>query len=435
MWKIEGPLENRNGSLYFDSCSVEELAREYGTPLYVMSENRLRDNYLRLNNAFKKHYDNFKLYYAVKANNNLSVLSILRQEGAGADCSAPSEISLALKAGFRKEDIIYTGNYNTVEELRYAAENGVMINLDDVPLLEKLASLCIPAELPGICFRFNPGMGKGGMEKLVFGGPDAKFGIVEEKIIPAYRRAKELGFRNFGIHMMTGSNVLDANYFPQVADMLFVLCDRISREVGIEFSFVNIGGGFGVPYKPGEPDLDIDAVAKMVTDRFKQRITEKGMQSRLLIEPGRYIACDAGILLASVHHIKTTGKKIVGTDAGMNTLLRPAIYGSYHQIYIANKLNEQRKENVTVVGQVCENTDHLARDRELPIVQEGDVLAVLNAGAYGFAMSSQYNSRPRPAEVLVCNGNSELIREKENFEDLVGRQTVPKRLLREAPQG
>jgi diaminopimelate decarboxylase len=206
------------------------------------------------------------------------------------------------------------------------------------------------------------------------------------------------------------------------------LCDRISREVGIEFSFINIGGGFGVPYKPGEPDLDIDAVAKMVTDKFKQRITEKGMQPKLLIEPGRYIACDAGILLARVQHIKTTGKKIVGTDAGMNTLLRPAIYGSYHQIYVANKLNEPKKETVTVVGQVCENTDHLARDRELPIIQEGDVLAVLNAGAYGFVMSSQYNSRPRPAEVLVCAGNSELIREKENFEDLVGRQTVPQRL-------
>ncbi len=426
MWRIEPPLENRGGELFFDGCSVVELAEKYGTPAYIMSENRIRTNYRRLSGAFKKHYSNFKLFYAVKANNNLSVLNLLRQEGSGADCSAPSEIYLALKAGFKKEDLLYTGNYNTNEELRYAAENNIIINLDDALIIERLAKVCKPQDLAGICFRLNPGMGKGETAGVVCAGPEAKFGILEEKIIRGYRRAKELGFKNFGIHMMPGSNVREVEYFPEVTGILFRVADRISREVGIDFSFINIGGGFGVPYKPGEPDLDIETVAKTVTDKFKEKFGANG--PTLLIEPGRYIVCDAGLLLTRVHHVKKAEKIFVGTDAGMNTLLRPALYGSYHQIYVANKLNEPNNETVTVTGQICENTDHLARDRQMPAIAEGDVLAVLNAGAYGFGMSSQYNSRPRAAEVLVNNGQSEVIREREEFEDLIGRQQVPQRL-------
>ncbi len=429
MWKIEPPLENRNGELFIDGCSATQLAKQYGTPLYVMSETRIRDNYRRLNGAFQKHYANFKLYYAMKANNNLAVLNILRQEGSGVDCSAPCEIFLALKAGFKKTDLLYTGNYNTLDELRYAAENNVTINLDDVSLVDKLASVADPSDVAGLCFRFNPGMGSSGMEKLVCAGPDVKFGILENRIVDAYQRAKKLGFRNFGIHMMTGSNILNAKYFPKVAEILFDTASTIRQKVGIEFSFINIGGGFGVPYKPNEKNLDIEAVAKMVTDKFKEKITDTGGKPRLLIEPGRYIACDAGVLLTRVHHVKNTGTKtMVGTDAGMNTLLRPALYNSYHEILIANKLNEKQQEKITVTGQACENTDHLCRDRAMPRVSEGDVLAVLNAGAYGFTMSSHYNSRPLSAEVLVHNGESELIREAEGFEDLVGKQEVPQRL-------
>ncbi len=429
MWRVEPPLENKEGELFIDGCSAGQLAQEYGTPVYVMSERRIRENYRRLNNAFRRYYDNFKLYYAVKANNNLSVLNILRQEGNGADCSAPSEIQLALKSGFKNEDLLYTGNYNTLEELKFAVENRVVINLDDAPLVEKLARVANPTDVAGICFRFNPGIGKGGAEKLIFAGPDAKFGVLENKIVNAYRRAKQLGFKNYGIHMMTGSNVLDVEYFPQVAEMLFNVAARITKEVGIEFSFINIGGGFGVPYSPGENELDVETVAKLVTAKFKEKITDTGARPMLLIEPGRYIVCDAGVLLTRVHHVKKAGTKtIVGTDAGMNTLLRPAIYNAYHEILLANRLNEAKRETVTIVGQVCENTDHLARDREMPVIKEGDLLAVLNAGAYGFAMSSQYNSRPRCGEVLVNKGQSFLIREREGLEDLIGRQTVPQHL-------
>ena len=430
MWKVEEHLENRNGTLFIEGCNTVELAEKYGTPLYAMSENRIRDNYRRLSGAFKKHYSNFRLYYAVKANNNLTILNILRQEGSGADCSAPSEVFLALKAGFKKEDLLYTGNYNTNEELKYAAENNVVINLDDTSAIEKLAKVCNPQDVAGICFRFNPGMGKGETAGVVCAGPEAKFGTLEEEIVKGYRRAKELGFKNFGMHMMTGSNVKEVDYFPEVADVIFRVADRISREVGIEFSFINIGGGFGVPYKPGEPNLDIETVAKTVTDKFKQRFADNGTRPKLLIEPGRYIACDAGVLLTRVHHIKRAQKTFIGTDAGMNTLLRPALYGAYHQIVVANKLNEPNAETVTIVGQICENTDHLARDRQMPRTTEGDLLAVLNAGTYGYGMSSQYNSRPRCAEILVNKEESYVIREREGFEDLIGKQEVPKHLLK-----
>ncbi|MBI3588080.1 diaminopimelate decarboxylase [Candidatus Micrarchaeota archaeon] len=430
MLAIEGQLENRGGTLFIDGCSSMEIAGKFGTPVYVMSESRMRENYRRLKDAFARHYSNFRAYYAVKANNNLSVLSVLRSEGAGADCSAPSEIALALKAGFSRKDLLYTGNYNSLEELKFAGENGVTVNLDDAPLLEKLAKVAKPSDIAGICFRFNPGLGRGGMEKLVFAGPEVKFGISEDRILGAYARAKELGYCNFGIHMMTGSNVLDAGYFPQVAEMLFRTAAKISREVGIEFGFINIGGGFGVPYRPGEVELDVGRVGREVTEKFKEHIGDgASARPQLLVEPGRYFVCDAGVLLARVHHVKNSGKRFIGTDAGMNTLLRPAMYGAYHVVLVANNLNAPVEGTASVVGQICENTDHIARDRPLPAVHDGDLIAVLNAGAYGFGMSSQYNSRPRCAEVMVNGGQADLIRERENVGDLIGRQSVPDRLL------
>jgi diaminopimelate decarboxylase len=432
MWRIEYPLENRNGTLFIGGASTLELAEKYGTPLYVIDENRIRDNYRRLRDAFQKHYSKFRLYYAVKANNNLSVLRILEQEGAGADCSNPNEIYFALLAGFRKDRILYTGNYNSDEELKYACDAGVTVNLDDVSAMDRLAEFSSPPEVPpAICFRFNPGIGKGGVEGLIFAGPDAKFGVLGDKIIEAYKKAKEYGFNKFGIHMMTGSNVRDEKYFVQVAEKLFDTAGKISEEVGIEFEFINVGGGFGVPYKPGEKDLDIESVAAGVVEKFREKISEHGMREpTLLIEPGRYIVCDASVLLTRVHAIKNSHKKFVGVDAGMNTLLRPALYDAYHEILVANKLNEHEKEKVNVVGPICENTDQFAKDRELPKIAEGDLLAVLNAGAYGYSMSSQYNTRPRPAEVLVKDGAPEFVRERENVVDLIGRQKIPARLLK-----
>ncbi|MBI5228613.1 diaminopimelate decarboxylase [Candidatus Micrarchaeota archaeon] len=432
MWKIEKPLENRDGLLFMGGISCTELAEKYGTPLYATDETRIRENYGRMVSAFSKHYKKFRLYYAIKANNNLAILNILRQEGSGADCSCPAELFLAKKAGFKTDDLLYTGNYNSDGEFKYACEMSVKINLDDWTYIDRLVKFASPPNIPPvICFRFNPGVGKSDFG-LVFSGPDAKFGITADKIVEAYRKAKEHGFKRFGIHMMTGSCVRDPAYFEQVAGMLFDIAGRISEGLGISFDFVNIGGGFGVPYKLGENDLDIEETGKRVATKFKEKIEEKNMgEPYLFIEPGRFIVCDSTILLTRVHAIKKTAeKKFVGVDAGMNTLLRPALYNAYHQMFVANKLSEIRTETVNVVGPICENTDQLAKDRELPIIEEGDVIAILNAGAYGFSMSSQYNTRPRAAEVLVNNGKSEVIRERESFGDLISKVRVPERLLK-----
>ncbi|MEM2838758.1 MAG: diaminopimelate decarboxylase [Thermoplasmata archaeon] len=427
MWKIEPPLENRNGTLYLGGINLMSIAEKYGTPVYVTDEQRIRNNYRRLRNAFAKRWKRFKLFYAVKANNNISILKILRQEGAGADCSCVPELQLASFAKFRVEDMLYTGNYNSNEELQFASQMGVAINLDDIGLLDKLARFGMPET---ICFRINPGFGKGGHDALVFAGKDVKFGISEAAAKKAYAKAKKLGAKKFGIHMMAGSSVLDDEYFGQVTDRLFKISRSISKSAKIEFDFVNIGGGFGVPYRPGEKDLDIEKIAKDVTDRFKEEFEDAGNPPYLYAEPGRYLVCDSTVLLSRVHHVKLSDRKFVGIDAGMNTLLRPALYGSYHQMYVVNKLNERRKETVNIVGQICENTDFLARDRTMPPIEEGDVIAILNAGAYGYSMSSNYNTRPRAAEVLIHDGEDFLIREREDITDILDRQRVPGRLLK-----
>jgi len=427
MWRIEPPLENKRGTLHIGGANLEMLAEKYGTPLYVTDESRIRQNYRTFRNAFLKRWKKFKLFYAVKANNNLAVMNILRQEGAGADCSCVPELQLAALAKFRRQDMLYTGNYNSDDDLQYASQLGITINLDDIGILDRLVKFGVPKSL---CFRINPGAVKGGFEKLVFAGPDAKFGISEDVAKKAYSRAKRLGVKKFGIHMMAGSSVLNTEYFGQVTDRLFQIADSISKSAKIEFDFVNIGGGFGVPYKPGEKDLDINRVATEVTDRFKERFEGHSSPPYLYAEPGRYFVCDSTVLLSRVHSVKRTGKKFVGIDAGMNTLLRPALYGAYHQMFVVGKLDSKKTEKVNIVGQVCENTDVLAKDREMPTIERGDLIAILNAGAYGFSMSSNYNTRPRAAEVLVNRGKDSLIREREDITDIVERQIIPGRLMK-----
>ncbi len=226
--------------------------------------------------------------------------------------------------------------------------------------------------------------------------------------------------------------ILDKEYFPRVAERLLRIAGRIARKVGIEFEFINIGGGFGIPYKPTEKVLDIKFVGKEVAAVFNNLISEYSLGTpTLMIEPGRYVVGDSTVLLATVHGVKkSTATTYVGTDAGMNTLLRPALYGAHHQVYVANKIrHEPTAERVTVCGQICENTDLIADGRHLPLIKEGDVLAILNAGAYGFSMSSQYNNRPKAAEVLVHHGNVDVIRERETILDLTRHQKIPKRFL------
>ena len=408
---------------------VLDLASAYGTPLYATDEQRIRQNCRRLKTAFERGYHKFKLNYAVKANNNLAILKIVRQEGVGADCSCIEELTLAALAGFRGDDLLYSGNYNTDYELSQGIISGAAVNLDDGALLPRLLKHGTPEILS---FRVNPGMGEGEYPGLVFGGENTKFGVEESRIVEAYARAKESGIKRFGIHMMTGSNVSNVNYFESVARKLFEITETIADKTGITVEFVDIGGGFGVPYRPEEHALDIDTIGGRVGSIFTQYV-EKGRigEPYLMIEPGRFIVSDSTVLLGRIHHIKNTGNRtFVGTDIGMNTILRPALYGAYHHIYVANRPFAEPERAVTVTGQVCENTDVLAKDRKLPHAEVGDVIVVMNAGAYGYAMSSQYNTRPRPAEVLVNEGQADIIRERETINDFIFRQRIPMRLLK-----
>jgi diaminopimelate decarboxylase len=423
------PLTMTAGQLSIGGRTAVDLASSYGTPVYVTDEQRIRTNCRRLKAAFEKNYRKFRLNYAVKANNNLAIMSIARQEGAGADCSCAEELVLASLAGFESSEMLYSGNYNSDHELSEGIRSGAAVNLDDFALLPRLLKQGVPEVLS---FRVNPGIGGGLYPGLVFGGENTKFGVPESEVVHAYTQAKAVGIKRFGIHMMSGSNVLNADYFESVTRKLFEIVESVSKNVGVPFEFVDIGGGFGVPYKPDEPPLDIEAVGSRVGAMFTQYV-DRGVigQPYLMIEPGRFIVSDSTVLLGRVHHIKNSGKRTyVGTDIGMNTLLRPALYGAYHHIYVANRPLAKSDTTVTLTGQVCENTDVLAKDRILPRIELGDTIVVANAGAYGYSMSSQYNSRPRPAEVLVNDGRAEIIRERETVTDLLHKQMVPMRLLR-----
>jgi len=422
------PLGISDGKLHIGDREIVELASQYGTPTYVTDEQRIRHNCRRLIAAFTKGYKKFRLNYAVKANNNLAILNIVRQESAGADCSCTEELALARMAGFRKELLLYSGNYNSDNALSQGVESGAIVNLDDITLLPRVLKHGKPEVLS---FRINPGIGQGQYPGLVFGGENTKFGIRESEILQAYANAKENGIKRFGMHMMTGSNVLNLDYFISVTRKLFEIAENVSRKVGLTFEFVDIGGGFGVPYRPDESPLDIETLGSRVSSLFNEFVqTKKIGEPYLMIEPGRFVVSDSTVLLGRVHHIKKVETKtLVGTDIGMNTLLRPALYGAYHHIYLANNPLASIESVVTLTGQVCENTDILAKDRQFPHVEVGDLIVVMNAGAYGYAMSSQYNSRPRAAEILVNNHQAEIIRERETVIDLVSRQHVPMRLL------
>ena len=418
IWKSVVELENRNGILYFDGCDVRQLAEKFGTPLYVYSQNRIQSNYKRLVKAYQSHYPKFQVYYAIKANNNPAIVKILADEGSGADASCIPEILIAKSVGILPEKILYSGVYNSNRDLKYAAENGIRLNLEDVSQLDRLTSIVIP---DSICFRINPGIGGSGAEGLIFAGPDAKFGIIERDVEEAYAKAKKLGVKRFGIHMMTGSNILSPNYFEEVVEKLLDIAGPISRKLGISFDFIDIGGSLGVPYKPEDQEIDIDNVAYRVVKKFREKLKAYQMgEPQLIHEPGRYLVCDAGILISKVTSIKNGYKKFIGLDAGMQTLLRPALYGAYHHILYANNLNAECDQLVNVVGQVCENSDIFAKDRMLSSkIAVDDLLVFLNTGAYGFCMSSQYNSQPKAAELLVNKGQASLIRRRETFEDII----------------
>jgi diaminopimelate decarboxylase len=421
--KLCEPLENRKGDLYFDGFSVEELAQKYDTPLYVMSEKRIRENYNRIYDVIVNKYKDLRIYYACKANTNLTVLKVLQSEGAYLDAVSPGEVFMGLSSGFTPDRILFTGVSVRNDELKFLVDLGVTINIDSLSELERLLKISVPST---ISIRVNPEVGDGHHDHCVTAGPHVKFGLCEEDVLKAYMTAKKARVERFGIHMHIGSGILKINSYVLAVEKLLEIAKRVHEELGITFDFIDLGGGFGVSYHPDDETFDWSEYVSRIISLFKSKVKEYKLGKPFLcIEPGRYLVCDAGILLTTVNTVKFTNhRKFVGVDSGFNTLVRPAMYDSYHHILVANKLNEKNTAVFDVVGPLCESGDVLAKDRELPLIVEGDVLAILNTGAYGFSMSSQYNSRPRAAEVMIQQGKPVLVRVREQIQDLLISQRI-----------
>lgn len=412
--------QGKDGIMMIDGVSAVDIARKFGTPVYVTEEARVRENYRNIYGAFSRYMDT-KIHYACKANTSLAILRILEQEGAGIDAVSIGEVRTCLKAGFTPDRIMYTGVNVSDKELKEVSDLGVMINLDSVSEMERLAEIA-----PGypISFRITPGVGSGHGAKVITGTKGAKFGIPLEDVVSTYARAKDLGFDIRGIHAHIGSGGQVVEPFMDMMEVLINIVNEL-KNLGIDLEFIDMGGGIGVPYKPNEEEMDVGELAMNLTDMIMEETDVK----TLIIEPGRYIVCDSTVLLATVNDVKDAGtKKYVGTDAGFNTLIRPAMYDSYHYVALANKFGKACTDKYDVVGPICESGDYLAHDRVLPDPKEGDIVAIYNAGAYGFSMSSNYNSRPLCAEVLVNDGKAELIREAETVEEQWRHQIIPERL-------
>ena len=396
--------------------TIRSAMEKAGTPVYIYDLDKIRENCIRILEAFRKYYPETEVHFAVKANSCPAVIREVEKTGLKVDCSSPFELLLSEKCGFSKDRIMYTGNYESPEDLDYATKKAGLINLDDVLSFERLKKVCIP-EI--VSFRINPGIGKGGFEGVVTGGVDAKFGVPYESAEEAYRLALNEGVKRFGIHMMTGSNNLEPWYFAEITDKLMLIAGKVFNKLGITPEYVDIGGGFGIPYSDNENEIDLDETAKLVTEKFIETNRKFGFGTPVLrLEPGRFITGNAGILVSKVTGKKSSYRNYLGVDAGMNSLLRPALYSASHRI--ETPFTEKRElKSTDVCGRICENSDIFSRNIMLPELKEGDVVVFKDAGAYGFVMSSNYNGRPLPAEIAIKNNEPVYIRKSLSPEEMV----------------
>ncbi len=409
-------MKTLNNQLYIGDVPATELVAKYGSPLYAYEEETIRQRFRELKEGIP--YRKLRIYYACKANTNPHIMRILRDEGAYADVLSPGEIMMALKAGFSPEQILFTATSVTDEEMKFAISKGIMVNCDSLSQLERYGKLNPNSR---VCVRINPDVGGGHHGHVITGGPESKFGIYYNKVAEAKAIAAKHSLKIVGVHQHIGSGILEAEKFVLAMKVLLKTAQQFE---GLEF--IDFGGGIGVPYRPEQKRLDIKALGKRMAETFTAFCKSYGKELALCIEPGRYPVAEAGFLLCTVNTIKETPKhRFAGVDTGFNHLIRAAMYGSYHPIIVANNVESKKKEKVAIAGNVCESGDVFTRDehgivdRELPPIKEGDIIAILNAGAYGFAMSSNYNARQRPVEVLVSGKTARIIRKKEAFEYLM----------------
>ncbi|MBM4429458.1 MAG: diaminopimelate decarboxylase [Chloroflexi bacterium] len=396
-------MQVRDNKLQLGGIPAESLAREYGTPLYVYEDDVIKRRYADLCESIA--HRPLQIHYACKANSNVHLLALLRAQGANIETVSPGEISLAFKAGFAAQQVIHTCSNMSEQELQFLVEHQILANLDSLSQVNRYGQLSPGAS---VSLRINTDLGAGHHAHVVTGGPGSKFGIHTSQLEQAKETAAKHGLRIVGVHQHIGSNILEESVLIEAMRALLTTAWSFP-----ELEFVDFGGGLGVPYRHEDKRLDVASFGQQASRLFAEFCQAYGRQLKLLLEPGRYLVAEAGTLLALVTEIKRTPfQTFVGVDTGFNHLIRPAMYGAYHAMVNASCV-QGPVETVSIAGNLCESGDLLARERRMAQCREGDVLAILNSGAYGYAMSSNYNARPRPAEVLVGAGLATLIRRRE----------------------
>jgi len=400
-------MEIRENQLHWSDFGIELLARKYGTPLYIYDAQTIRECYGSLINNIKYPY--LKVHYAIKANSNLAILRLLKKEGANVESVSMGSIMLAQKAGFKSKQIIYTCNGADEEELKFLAENNIKVNIDSLSQLEKWGQIA-PGSKVGL--RLNLNIHTGSHAHLRTGGKKSKFGIHFSQIKEAKRIAVKHKLQIVGLHQHTGTDSLMSQPYIQAMKAL----TKIAHQFG-NLEYLDFGSGLSIPYKPGQKALDMRQFGKEFDKTIDAFVKEYGKEIEAIIEPGRYLVAESGTLIAKVTDIKENPSgTFVTINTGMGHLIRPSMYGAYHKIVNASRI-KGKKVKVTVVGNICETGDTFGVDREIVAPKEGDLIAILDAGAYGFTMSSFYNARVRPAEVLIDADKVRIIRKRQSLND------------------
>ena len=404
-------------------AQLREVIKQFPTPFHIYDEAAIRQNVRNLIAAFA-WAPAFKEYFAVKATPNPTLLKVLKEEGVGADCSSLAELILAERSGIVGEEIMFSSNDTPAEDFKKARQLGAIINLDDISHIDFLEKQAGIPEV--ISFRYNPGplMASG---NTIIGFPeDAKYGLTRQQIHSAYRIMRDKGVKRFGIHTMVISNELNSDSFVGTANMMFDLIIELSKELGISFEFVNLGGGIGIPYKPEQQPVDLARVGQGIKQAYEAKIVANGLQPlRIAMECGRMITGPYGYLVSTVLHKKAIYKNYVGLDACMANLMRPALYGSYHHITVVGKEHLPCDHVYDVTGSLCENNDKFAIYRALPAIDIGDIIVIHDAGAHGFAMGFNYNGKLRSAELLLKpDGKVEMIRRAETVDDYLATLNI-----------
>lgn len=405
-------MELSQGRYQIGGVDALQIVERFSAPVYVYDAATMKRQYARMTKAFGK-VKRLRINYACKALTNVNVLRIFRELGSGLDTVSVQEVELGLLAGFDPHDILYTPNCVSLEEVTEAVEKGVRINIDNIEILEQFGAK--HADVP-VCIRINPHIMAGGNSKISVGHIDSKFGISIHQVPHVLKVVEALGLKIEGLHMHTGSDIYDAEVFLRAVEILLNAASDFP-----DLDYLDFGSGFKVPYKEGGIATDIEDLGDRLGERFNQFCQEYGRDLELMFEPGKFLVSEAGYFLVRTNVVKTTTASVfAGVDSGLNHLIRPMFYDAYH--HITNISNPEGKPRIyNVVGYICE-TDTFGINRRLSEVREGDILALANAGAYSFMMASNYNSRFRPAEVLVLDGEAHLIRRRETMEDLLGTQ-------------